>query len=273
MWPFKSNIPTLEQITTENDGNTITVVLSKGAHKFSKEEVLDLRLKSDVFSPKIKNNRSFKLNYFLNLQTYLFPKSFTESWLIENITLVFFGGFLNLFILYFYSLNLFDIRGSIMLCALPLTLICTICVYLIFIYLLKYFQVAKRKDHPGIDLYFEDIVTISLNNCVIQFRMTDQNLGYFYDTSKDATIFGFLINKRKKLLEKEGKHGLGIFGWLFLLSIAVMALYFFWETPFWFYNLKFIESELFKASAFYQSHDSTMRLVFFEPFSMEWFRI
>ena len=259
MWPFKSNIPTLEQITTENDGNTITVVLSKGAHKFSKEEVLDLRLKSDVFSPKIKNNRSFKLNYFLNLQTYLFPKSFTESWLIENITLVFFGGFLNLFILYFYSLNLFDIRGSIMLCALPLTLICTICVYLIFIYLLKYFQVAKRKDHPGIDLYFEDIVTISLNNCVIQFRMTDQNLGYFYDTSKDATIFGFLINKRKKLLEKEGKHGLGIFGWLFLLLIAFMALYFFWETPFWFYNLKFIESELFKASAFYQSHDSTFQ--------------
>ncbi len=36
--------------------------------------------------------------------------------------------------------------------------------------------------------------------------------------------------------EKEGKHGLGIFGWLFLLLIAFMALYFFWETPFWFYS-------------------------------------
>ncbi len=172
MFPFKSNIPTLEQITHENYGNTITVVLSKGAHKFSKEEVLSLRLTSDVFSPRIKNYplKTFFLSFFIPL---------AESATIKVITFILFGGFLNLFILKFYSLYFFEFFGPIYLCALSLSLICTICVYLIFYYLLKYFQVAKRKDHPELDLYFEDIVTISLNNCVIQFRMTGWKLDDF----------------------------------------------------------------------------------------------
>ena len=251
MWPFKSNIPTLEQITTENDGNTITLVLSKGAHKFSKEELLDLRLTSDAFSPKIKNHPNKTLFWGLPL---------VDSPTLQVITFLLFGGFLNLFILYFYSLYFFEKWGNLILCALPFTLICTICVYLFFCYLLKCFQVAKRKDHPELDLYFEDIVTISLNNCVIQFRMTDQNLDYFYDTTKDATTFGFLINKRKKLVEKVDNSRLEIFGFLFLLLFSFTALYFFWETPFWYWTFLEVFSEfnnrIFETSAFYQSHES-----------------
>ena len=245
MWPFKSNIPTLEQITTENDGNTITVVLSKGAHKFSKEEVLDLRLKSDVFSPKIKNHPNKTLFWGLPL---------VDSPTLQVITFLLFGGFLNLFILYFDSLNFFEKWGNLILCALPFTLICTISIYLFFNYLLKSFQVAKRKDHPELDLYFEDIVTISLNNCVIQFRMTDQNLGYFYDTTKDSTTFGFLVNNRKKLVEKAENVWKGIFGFLFLLLISFTALYFFWETPFWYWfflDVFFeVNNRIFETSAF-----------------------
>ena len=253
MWPFKSNIPTLEQITTENDANTITLVLSKGAHKFSKEEVLDFRLKSDVFSPKIKNHSP---RYFLWGLLKTRPLPLAESTTLQVITFLLFGGFLNLFILYFYSLYLFEIFGSILLYALPLSLICTISIYLFFCYLLKYLQVAKRKDHPELDLYFEDIVTISLNNCVIQFRMTDHNLDYFYDTSKDATIFGFLINKRKKLVETVDNSRLEIFGFLFFLLIGFTALYFFWETPFWFYDFATHADERLTQIQFYESHKS-----------------
>ena len=267
MWPFKSNIPTLEQITTENDGNTITVVLSKGAHKFSKEEVLDLRLTSDVFSPRIKNYppKNFFFSFFIPL---------AESATIKVITFILFGGFLNLFILYFYSLYLFEIMGDIYLRALPLSLICTICVYLIFYYLLKCFQVAKRKDHPELDLYFEDIVTISLNNCVIQFRMDKYFLALFYDPRSlssslntksttmtnhfpfggirfDETTFGFLINySKKRSLEKESnstfwsvegfdffaKNGGYFYVRYILMLIGLTALYFFWGTPFWHYS-------------------------------------
>ena len=262
MWPFKSNIPTLEQITTENDGNTITVVLSKGAHKFSKEEVLDLRLKSDVFSPKIISSSDgiYRQKWDAGLVNRIHEELEKGNRAIQFITFLFFGGFLNLFILYFDSLNFFEKWGNLILCALPFTLICTISIYLFFNYLLKCFQVAKRKDHPELDLYFEDIVTISLNNCVIQFRMTDHNLDYFYDTSKDSTTFGFLINKRKKLVEKVDNSRLEIFGFLFFLLISFTAFYFFWETPFWYWD--FLEgvsegnNKNIETSAFHQSHES-----------------
>ena len=276
MWPFKSNIPTLEQITTENDGNTITVVLSKGAHKFSKEEVLDLRLKSDVFSPEIRIHSDGSYYGRWNPET-LFDRINKElesgNWAIQFITFLLFGGFLNLFMLYFFPLSFGKGWYGLLLIALPiaLALICAICVYLFFRYLLKCFRVAKRKDHPELDLYIEDIVTISLNNCVIQFRMTDQNLRYFYDTRinvpgkdkqyLDSTTFGFLINKRKKLVEKVDNSRLEIFGFLFFLLISFTAFYFFWESPFWYWS--FLEvcftdniDKKFPTSPFYQSHES-----------------
>ena len=275
MWPFKSNIPTLEQITTENDGNTITVVLSKGAHKFSKEEVLDLRLKSDVFSPEIRRHSDGSYYGRWNPET-LFDRINKElesgNRAIQFITFLLFGGFLNLFMLYFFPLSFGKGWYGLLLIALPiaLALICAICVYLFFRYLLKCFRVAKRKDHPELDLYIEDIVTISLNNCVIQFRMTDQNLRYFYDTRinvpgkdkqyLDSTTFGFLINKRKKLVEKVDNSRLEIFGFLFFLLISFTAFYFFWETPFWYWD--FLEgvsegnNKNIETSAFHQSHES-----------------
>jgi hypothetical protein len=264
MWPFKSNIPTLEQITTENDGNTITVVLSKGAHKFSKEEVLDLRLTSDVFSPKIIS--SIDGTYRQNRDTGLFNRIHEElekgNRAIQFITFLLFGGFLNLFVLYFLIYVYKGWNGLLlMVLSIALALICAICLYLFFCYLLKCIQVVKGKNHPELDLYFEDIVTISLNNCLIQFRMTDRDLDYFYDTKKDTTTFGFLINKRKKgSFEKVDNSRLEIFGFLFFLLIGFTALYFFWETPFWYWtflegvsegNYKNIET-----SAFHQSHES-----------------
>ena len=276
MWPFKSNIPRLVQITTENDGNTITVVLSKGAtinvehaHNFSKEEVLDLRLTSDVFSPKII--RSYDGRYFsgntlpIRWNEHVFDRISEEvkssNQAIKLIVFLLFGGFLNLFILYFSSLIFYKGWYDLLLIAksIALALICTISVYLFLCYLLKCFRVTKRKNHPELDLYFEDIVTISLNNCVIQFRMTGWDLDYFYDTrldfpGKDVTTFGFLVNNRKKLVEKEDSW-LEFFGFLFFLASGFAALYFFWETPFWFYTIVENLAE-FKTSPFYQSHES-----------------
>jgi hypothetical protein len=50
MWPFKSNIPFVESIFTEEDGELITIIHEKGAHKFRREEIIELLVISDNFS-------------------------------------------------------------------------------------------------------------------------------------------------------------------------------------------------------------------------------
>ena len=50
MNPFKSKIPVVQNVIFENEGDTVTIIHSKGAFKFNKEAVLESHFSTNVHS-------------------------------------------------------------------------------------------------------------------------------------------------------------------------------------------------------------------------------
>jgi hypothetical protein len=169
--PFKSNIPVVQNVIFENDGDTVTIIHSKGAYKFNKEDVLESHFSCDLHSSPKMNVSLFHFN----------PKSLSTVFII-----LFFGGWLNtLFVL--YSKSFLPVGSPYPLIFLAILL--SFFTLYFFRFLMKYVHVRYDNNFPKI-LFFKslyeldvtkdyrkDILNISLNNSNLRVRFEWYNRG------------------------------------------------------------------------------------------------
>lgn len=225
MWPFKSKIPNVERIFTEDDGELITIIHDKGAHKFRREEIIELKLESDVFSPKvnyIETDGHTLLFWLINT----FVNSHLSSKTGGFISFFIFGGFVNLFsaiffdsaesrIFHFY----FDIR--VWLFSFALTLV----TFLFFVFIKKKIQLNTDIEQALVfNSVLIDVMTIKLNNTVIKIRLGRDQLNYPH---------GFFKDKIRKIQNNEHPFESNWFSLVWILSAGVL-FYLFYKVPFWF---------------------------------------
>ena len=175
MWPFKSKIPTIEKIITDDQNEHITIIHEKGAHKFKREEIIELTLGADIFSPA----KSVSTNGINAVYFFLFYLSFAV-----------FGGFMNSFF------SILAIDGweigelpILLLESLVLAFILSVLFYLLLFYVCKYFLLQFFEN----DKYSKDILKIKLNNLFLQLRLNQEhlrNLKYLTDNPDKNDIKG-----------------------------------------------------------------------------------
>ena len=171
MWPFKSKIPVVQNVIFENEGDTVTIIHSKGAYKFNKEDVLESHFSTDVYSSPKMNVSLFHFE----------PKTVSPVFVV-----LFFGGWLNtLYVL--HSQSFLHIGRPIYLIFLAILL--SLFTLYFFRFLVKYIHVRYDNNFPKIlffksfyDLdvtkdYRKDILNISLNNSNLRVRFEWYNRG------------------------------------------------------------------------------------------------
>ena len=158
MWPFKSKIPTIEKIITEDQNEQITIIHEKGAHKFKREDIIELTLGSDIFSP----SKSVSTKRNSGVYTWEFYLSFAV-----------FGGFMNSF----FSILAVDgwEEGQLpifLLESLVLALILSVLFHWLLTHVCKYFLLHYFEN----DKYSKDILKIKLNNLFLKLRLNQEHL-------------------------------------------------------------------------------------------------
>jgi len=158
MWPFKSKIPTTEKIITDDQNEHITIIHEKGAHKFKREEIIELTLGADIFSPA--------------KSVYKKGESAVYTWEFY-LSFAVFGGLMNSF----FSILAIDGwekgEGLILLLeSLVLALILSVLFHRLLLFVCKYFLLQFFEN----DKYSKDILKLKLNNLFLQLRLNQEHL-------------------------------------------------------------------------------------------------
>ena len=248
MWPFKSRIPVVKDIIFENEGQTVTIIHEKGAHKFNKEEVLDAHFSSDAFSgPKIKWN---PIDYPL-------------------FSLMFFGGFLNMLMIFYpFKVSGGDLTEHSLPFEILYYLVLPLSLTLIFIYLCSILiRYLRSKYDDNYSSEYENILIIKLNHVTIKTRIRELNYyenDYFFKNEKNKyehwKFFLIELGYVKQAVKEPKENYLTnlyygtsnniwwdekkVFNYkiifIFYLPIIFFLTYFNWDKPFWFWQ--FIEN-------------------------------
>jgi hypothetical protein len=218
-------VPRIENVKLENDGNSITIIHTKGAHIINKQEVLDCNFSSDLGSPHHKKlNSDFHggviflkpfimfaiLSGFMSMLISFFPHEYFQTTTLEN----------------FGNPNVDSRRivyyPSILLLSFSLTI------------LLDWFLCLLLKSYriqSNIGYYERDVLNIKLNNNFIRIRTGKwkENLGFLneYDLEFREPNTSFY----RSIIKPSNTHLIIV---IILFSIMVFFNY---KTPFWFYNL------------------------------------
>jgi hypothetical protein len=223
-----SRVPSIEKVINENDGDTITIIHSKGAHKIKKEDVLDCRFSCDMGSGENKKLDSayqndqigFRLYFlfavfcgFLSLMFTYMPLSYFDSEDVER----------------YDNPNLPSGKFSSFLLLVFISYVLTLTVYFCFSSLLKYYRINRNFD-----FYESDILHVKMNNNYIRIRVGDQgrDLGFinnYATTCSEPNTFYYRLLKEKPIVFS-------------IIIFAVVSMLFIsnYKTPFWFYQ--FIET-------------------------------
>jgi hypothetical protein len=158
MWPFKSKIPNVERIFTEEDGELITIIHEKGAHKFRREEIIELLVISDNFSVFSSRLDSNEIHWWHRVEW-----NYTWLYLIWLVIYIFAYSAIKLLCLQLFSNSIFQPTISIM----------TIFLTIIF-YSYSYLLLFNLCNNLGMSLFNEkvkDIILIKFNNSTIKLRI------------------------------------------------------------------------------------------------------
>jgi ABC-type multidrug transport system fused ATPase/permease subunit len=227
-----SRIPKVEKVLSENDGNSITIIHSKGAHILNKHDVLDCNFSSDLGSPYHKKlNSHFQDNsQVLRLLLSFAIFSGFISMLFSFFPLFYFNTYLSIS---YYNSNL-TVGGWGLLLALSIILIVAYCLTILFDWvlnmLLKYFRIKSN-----IGYYERDVINIKLNNNFIQIRIGNwkEKLGFLNNYDRE---FREPTSSFYHLVQKPNTFSIILFG---LITTIFLFNY---KTPFWFYQLVEIET-------------------------------
>jgi hypothetical protein len=244
MWPFISSIPELYEIKKE--GNDIVLFHSKGANKFSKQDLLKYHCESDVFSESLNLKKSKFLlirNLFfafvliggsVNLIRKLFP-------LIGDI-----GDPKNIYVqLKVMSSKAYDLSvDNFMIFTIIVAIIFSYTLFIPIKLIIKTLRIRYQRN-----IYKKDIIVFTLNEKQIKVRVKLKVKPFRGNTFSDEqkySLYHKIQNEfyelpkydlDKQILEEDitEKDFLGIPLYAIIYGILAVLVYFFkYDTPFWF---------------------------------------
>ena len=232
IWAKFSRISRVEKVLSENDGNSITIIHSKGAHILNKHDVLDCNFSSDLGSPYHKKLNShfqgesrslrFLLSFaifsgFISVLFSFFPLSYFDTYDLVNYS----------------NTNIYPTSGWGTLLSFLIMLVFSYCLTILFDWvlymLLKYYRIKSN-----IGYYERDVINIKLNNNFIQIRIGNwkEKLGFLNNYDREfrepTSSFYRLVQKTNTLF-------------IILFGLITTIFLFNYKTPFWFYQLLEIE--------------------------------
>ena len=252
MWPFNSKIPVVQNVIFENEGDTVTIIHSKGAYKFNKQDVLESHFSTDVYSSPKMNVSLFHFD----------TKSVSAVFVV-----LFFGGWLNtLFVLHSKSFLHFGRPIYLIFLAILLSLF----TLYFFRFLVKYIHVKYDYNFPktiffkslyDLDVgkdYRKDILNISLNNSNLRVRFEWYNRGikaYKGDYEKleswyDSMIdLGYLkeTSTSRVVFPKEifsSRNNFVFYKKITIAAVIIFVLFTRWDMPFIFFR-DFIDDKIY----------------------------
>ena len=227
MWSFKSNIPFVESIFTEEDGELITIIHEKGAHKFRREEIIELTLKADQFSVHqsvISQGKTIRWWHRVGF-----------SFGVLYISFLLLGGFINAFIpLFFEEFRTYGEFWAFCLKAGIISLPLSIFSYIYLNWIRKYFLIKKDIHYLS-----KDVLRVKLNNIFVEVRLNQNYLWCLYNwINRTQEELKFIKDKSPEVSIHEvrtNKQYYKLYNFLGFCCLALVGVAYY-DFPFWFYS-------------------------------------